>query len=218
MSGDKSCGKQEVTIPNADQITGVRATSPLKMSTNYDFPISSLCCKFSSTFANRTCKITYFISCTKQCLLVCHCDRSEMSALHVKFPCPVLRLRLIFEKGKLRVDKIVEVPKMTLHKSFPLRNQNVTGSWYELVDSKGKVLYRMISEDPTRHSVEVPNKDGTFYRTEVKTDRIVSNVLIPDTEEADEIRFFVQEKPPPEPIKYAAAFNIRDLKSQRKKK
>lgn len=106
---------------------------------------------------------------------------------------------------------------MTLPKSLPIGNRSVTGSWYEVVDSKGKVLYRTIAEDPTRHDMEIPGEDGSFSRAEVKTDRLMSDLLIPDIAEAEEIRFFVREKPTEEPVKYAAAFNIRDLKSQSRK-
>jgi hypothetical protein len=72
-----------------------------------------------------------------------------------------LRLVVTYRKktGQVTLDKYKQVP-MRLRSSVELpgakEGVNVSGTWYELQTSRGRVLYRQVIQDPTKAYVEFP--------------------------------------------------------------
>lgn len=128
----------------------------------------------------------------------------------VKFPCPVHRLRLLWRDGKLRVQKDVRIPRMTLLKSVDLpepgRGRAVSGFWFEATDAKGHVFYRRGMDDPTRPEAEIFDKGGSIRRMPAhEAAEVVFSVLVPDLPEIREVRFFSSAQAPGKGRKRAAA-------------
>lgn len=140
-------------------------------------------------------------------------------SIPLKFPCPVLRIRLAWVKGMLRIEKVMGIPRMTLLKSVELpksvnlSDDGVSGFWYELIDAKGHVLYRRMMEDSREG--EIVNADGSFSREGINRDKVMFDVLIPDLTESKQLRFFAQKRPRTVAMK-PAVFKIQELTPEKR--
>ena len=115
---------------------------------------------------------------------------------------PVRRIRVRWQDGKWTVASERRVSKMIIPNTQSLpkveKGQEITGFWFEVADSKGKILYRRIINDPLRQQIEVPNIDGTFTNIPVSRRDITFEVLIPDDPENATLSFFGTEEHPKE--------------------
>jgi hypothetical protein len=108
----------------------------------------------------------------------------------------VLRVRVERKGGKWRLVKQVRVPEMTIPHSVdlpaPARAGRLTGSWFEAVDERGKVLYRRMFHMPPP-GVEVFEEDGTISRVTKATDDYCTDLLLPDLPEVSAVRVFSEQ-------------------------
>lgn len=110
----------------------------------------------------------------------------------IKFPCPVLRVRIQIRKGEWEILKVIKIRSMTLNQPAELpatrKGYGISGFWVEAVDEKNRPLYRTVEANPFEKSVEQFDSDGTPYRVDVAEDEFLLEVLIPDL---SKIRFLV---------------------------
>jgi len=138
---------------------------------------------------------------------------------------PVRRLLFRWQRGRWIVVDERRVSEMAIPNTQSLpkvkKDQQVTGFWFEVADSKGKILYRRIINDPLRQQVEVPNVDGSFTNVpEVRKD-ITLEVLIPDDPKNAALSFLGTEEHLVEKkavLRKMAQFDLRiDYRPKKKK-
>jgi hypothetical protein len=106
---------------------------------------------------------------------------------------PVIRLRIEVADGNWNVIKQIRIPKMTLPKQpdLPiLKDKPPSGFWAELIDSKGKLLYRVFKNNPLTGTKEVIDKKGKYVRESMSKDSVIFDVLIPEHKNMDKLRFY----------------------------
>jgi len=142
-----------------------------------------------------------------------------MASPEVRFPCPVLRIRVRARGDAWTVVKQTRVPSMTLQKSVELPvgpGRRLSGFWYEAAAADGSVLYRRVMQDPADPSVEVRTEGGGLRQARPVRDDVSFEILVPDLPEVAEVRIFSSPKTGPvgqlreEPARQVAAFPLRD--------
>lgn len=104
---------------------------------------------------------------------------------------PVIRVRLVFKKGKYHLLKSKTVEKMGLLKSIELpKSENIVGNYIELTDAKGKLIYRNNYEDVSDSYVSVPNDNGTSSMVKSNLKEKNLEILIPNMGTAGSLRLY----------------------------
>ena len=112
---------------------------------------------------------------------------------HVKFPCPVRRIEILWSRGAYTIEGETKIPRMTLPKSLEPAGGMCAGCWFEARDSDGNTLYRFEMEDPSCHEVRVFDEDGSISQESIAADEADFEVRIPDLPEIVELCFFSAE-------------------------
>ena len=111
---------------------------------------------------------------------------------------PVIRLRIEITEGEWKIVKKIRIPRMTLPKQpdLPaLKDKLPSGFWADLMDNKGKLLYRVFKNDPLSGTKEVVGKDGKFVREPMSKDSVIFDVLIPEFKDIDKLQFYTDTDP-----------------------
>ena len=102
-------------------------------------------------------------------------------------------LRLVFEyRGDevrlMSTSRVSMVSPRTDALEFP---KTTTGFWFEIRNSKGRLLYRQVKENPIKRFVEVRSEDPDhpLVWKESKDPRGIFAVVIPDLADAEELVF-----------------------------
>ena len=117
-----------------------------------------------------------------------------MEGTGASVPGPVRRLRVRWREGRPTLDQETRVESMTLPPSreLPRAARQVIGSWFELRDSGGELVYRGDCPDPRRRRVEVRGEDGAFTNVEVPGE-VDFEILVPDLPEGGDVAFLARD-------------------------
>ena len=103
----------------------------------------------------------------------------------------IYRVRMIYKNGNYAIRKVVVIKKMNLLKSLELpKQENHVGSYIELREKKGEIIYRTHYEDPSNPFVHVSNEDGTFSHLKSNLQVKYFEILIPFDPRASAVHFF----------------------------
>lgn len=108
-------------------------------------------------------------------------------------PGPVLRLTVELDDGQWSVLAKTLVERMTVPASQPAphpgRSGRVTGLWFEVVDRKGRVLYRNVLPEPLP-GVEVHHRDGSMARISAPPRPWGTDIRIPLVPKGETFRLY----------------------------
>jgi hypothetical protein len=104
-----------------------------------------------------------------------------------------LRLTFSYEGNNIRIISQQKIDKL-LPPSGPIDNidQNQTGFWYELTDSKHNILYRQVMNFPIKIDTEVFSNDPkeSIIRQKITDIRGTFSILVPDVPQANNFDMF----------------------------
>lgn len=146
--------------------------------------------------------------------------------VHRQGPGPVLRVTIELRNGEWSVIDRFHAPEMTIPPpddfAALVGDRLVVGSWFEVLDGEGEVIYRKRMMAP-RRGVEVAHPDGSMSRVDADRRLFSNDLLIPDVPEAEFVHLYVDRPVPrpgvedderPEPV---AAFPARERPKRQRK-
>lgn len=106
-------------------------------------------------------------------------------------PGRVLRLTVEFRESTWSVVSKQVVDDMTVTASQPApepgRTGRITGLWFEVLDRKGRLLYRSAQAEPVP-GVEVHHRDGTIRRAQTELKGWSTDLLVPILQKGTRLR------------------------------
>jgi hypothetical protein len=122
-----------------------------------------------------------------------------MSPAEIKPGGPVVRLRFLWQRGKLSIAKRILIAEKTIppHQELPNLPEGLDlhGFWFEVTTQNGEVLYRRFMENPLEPSAEVFDKSGQISRMDIVKEETIFDLLIPDLPEAAELHLYCNPSP-----------------------
>ncbi len=122
-----------------------------------------------------------------------------MATPKITFPCPVRRLSVAWRDGKWTIENEIRIESMTLPKSHDLprttAGRGISGSWYEVVDRQGRVIYRQVMQDPFDSSMEMFDADGKIRRVRAHQHEVILDILVPDVTDLVELHIYSSARP-----------------------
>jgi hypothetical protein len=105
----------------------------------------------------------------------------------VRWPAPVLRVRLRWDGSAWIVDRVIRVERMTLPAPDELpKGDDSRGFWIEAVDRDGRVRHRQIMADPLGGMEQFDDK-GLVTRMRHTLDKPSIEVLVPALDDLAEL-------------------------------
>jgi hypothetical protein len=103
-----------------------------------------------------------------------------------------LRVTFVFEDSNIRIASVTRVDMRVPAASTPIPQEGQVGSWFEVRDGKGALLYHRPLHDPMRLDVETfGDKPGDPLRhVPARQAKGEFEVLIPDLPDAEQFRLY----------------------------
>jgi len=109
-------------------------------------------------------------------------------APRLKFPMRVRRIRLMFSEGKWSTVANFVINRKTLPQGHAVPKEGGRGFWYELRDSRGRILYSRKVANPFQPSLELFDPGDRITRVDLIRKTVYVELLLPDLPAATEFR------------------------------